>query len=115
MSASVTNDDPISQSVNPQDLDKLDQRLQSKAIELSMTQKHKSQKSERVLLNAKTNERQNSDIFTDHTVIDQVNLLDESGNLMPPMSTVRGVEISNNDFAIKEEKDEGDIDDKKDK
>ena len=34
---------------------------------------------------------------------------------MPPMSTVRGVEISNNDFAIKEEKDEGDIDDKKDK
>ena len=80
-----------------------------------MTQKHKSQKSERVLLNAKTHEKLSSEIHTDHTVIDQGNLLDESGNLMPPMSTVRGVEISNNDFAIKEEKDEGDADDFRDK
>ena len=65
------------------------------------------------MVNTKTVDRIGSELHTDQHVMEHSNLLDESGNMMPPVNTVRGIEISNNGFAIAEEKDENDPDESK--
>ena len=52
-----------------------------------------------------------SDIITEQTGADNGNLLDESGNMLGVINTVRGVEMTHDDLAIREEKDECDFDD----
>ena len=103
---SVANEDPISLSMNQNDIMQLENKLATNAVvDLSMTQKHKSQKSERI--GVKTVDRMGSEMMTEQTLIDHSQMLDESGNLGAPFGTSRAHQIVKNEFAIKEERDDG--------
>ena len=86
----LQNNDSISQSMNTEQNFQFDNKLSTKTVNLSMTQKHNSMKSERINLSG--NDRMALENMTEQTLIDHSNMLDESGQMIPPF-TVRGVEI----------------------